>query len=102
KEEKQDFEQFAPWAKVLLRDFSDIDAYLCEPDKVLQYLKDIKEVEHWSLAEKKTKLIEKHLKFWSLLPKYYKAFHEELLQENQDYQGLAYKIAVDRLDNYTK
>src|SRR5690606_1100659 len=70
KEEKQDFEQFAPWAKVLLRDFSDIDAYLCEPDKVLQYLKDIKEVEHWSLAEKKTKLIEKHLKFWGLLPKY--------------------------------
>src|SRR5690606_22004868 len=102
KEEKQDFEQFAPWAKVLLRDFSDIDAYLCEPDKVLQYLKDIKEVEHWSLAEKKTKLIEKHLKFWGLLPKYYKAFHEELLQENQAYQGLAYKIAVDRLENYTK
>src|SRR5690606_18478543 len=27
KEEKQNFEQFAPWAKVLLRDFNDIDAY---------------------------------------------------------------------------
>lgn len=102
KEEKQDFEQFAPWAKVLLRDFSDIDAYLCEPEKVLQYLKDIKEVEHWSLSEQKTKLIEKHLKFWSLLPKYYKAFHDELLHKNQAYQGLAYKIAVDKLGNYTK
>ncbi|MFA7444672.1 MAG: PD-(D/E)XK nuclease family protein [Flavobacteriaceae bacterium] len=100
--EKQDFEQFAPWAKVLLKDFSDIDAYLCEPDKVLQYLKDIKEVEHWSLSEKKTKLIEKHLKFWGLLPQYYHAFKEHLLSKDKAYQGLAYKKAVEKLGDFTQ
>lgn len=102
KEEKQNFEQFAPWAKVLLRDFSDIDAYLVEPDKVLKYLKDIKEMEHWSLSEQKTKLIEKHLRFWSILPLYYQEFQEELLKKNQAYQGLAYKNSIKKLEEYTQ
>lgn len=102
KEEKQNFEQFAPWAKVLLRDFNDIDAYLCDPQKVLQYLKDIKEMEHWSLSEKKTKLIEKHLRFWSLLPLYYREFQAELLQKNKGYQGLAYKKSIEKLEEYTQ
>src|SRR5690606_37344704 len=74
KSEKQSFEQFAPWAKVLLKDFSEIDSYLLEPNKILQYLKEIKDIEHWSLSEKRTEIIEKHLKFWSLLPKFYNAF----------------------------
>src|SRR5690606_28609374 len=102
KEEKQNFEQFAPWAKILLRDFSDIDAYLVEPEKVLRYLKDIKEMEHWSLSEQKTKLIEKHLRFWSMLPLYYQEFQEELLKKNQAYQGLAYKNSIKKLEEYTQ
>lgn len=102
KEEKQNFEQFAPWAKILLRDFSDIDAYLVEQEKVLRYLKDIKEMEHWSLSEQKTKLIEKHLRFWSMLPLYYQEFQEELLKKNQAYQGLAYKNSIKKLEEYTQ
>src|SRR5690554_3695768 len=66
--EKQSFEQFAPWAKVLLNDFSEIDAYLIEPNKIFQYLQDIKDLEHWSLKEEQTAIIEKHLKYWRLFP----------------------------------
>ena len=42
---QQSFELFANWAKTLLQDFNEIDRYLLEPDKVLKYLENIKEIE---------------------------------------------------------
>jgi len=100
--EKQSFEQFAPWAKILLTDFSEIDSYLLEPNKILQYLKDIKDIEHWSLSDKKTPIIEKHLKFWDLLPTLYKAFYEYLLNEKLGYQGLIYRESVKNISEFSK
>ncbi len=102
KSEKQSFEQFAPWAKVLLKDFSEIDSYLLEPNKILQYLKEIKDIEHWSLSEKRTEIIEKHLKFWSLLPKFYNAFYEYQIQRKVGYQGLIYRESVKKIDEFAK
>ena len=43
--EQESFETFANWAKTLLQDFNEIDRYLLEPDKILNYLENIKEVE---------------------------------------------------------
>ncbi len=100
--EKQSFEQFAPWAKILLTDFSEIDSYLLEPNKILQYLKDIKDIEHWSLSDKKTPLIEKHLKFWSLLPPLYNALYKWLLNKKMGYQGLIYREAVNNIAEFSK
>lgn len=102
KSEKQSFEQFAPWAKVLLKDFSEIDSYLLEPDKILQYLKEIKDIEHWSLSEKRTEIIEKHLKFWSLLPKFYTAFYEYQTKRKAGYQGLIYRESVKNIAEFSQ
>lgn len=102
KSEKQSFEQFAPWAKVLLKDFSEIDSYLLEPDKILQYLKDIKDIEHWSLSEKRTEIIEKHLKFWSLLPKFYTTFYEYQTKRKAGYQGLIYRESVKNIAEFSQ
>lgn len=102
KSEKQSFEQFAPWAKILLTDFSEIDSYLLEPDKVLQYLKEIKDIEHWSLSDKKTPIIEKHLKFWSLLPKLYESFYKHLHHKKIGYQGLIYRESVKNINEFSK
>ncbi len=101
KKEKQAFEQFAPWAKVLLKDFSEIDAYLLEPNNILQYLKDIKDLEHWSVSEKRTEIIEKHLKFWTLLPKYYHAFYTYLITQKAGYQGLIYREAAENIQSFS-
>lgn len=100
-QERQSFEQFCPWAKVLLKDFSDIDAYLLPPDKILQYLKEIKDLEHWSLSEKRTAIIEKHLQFWSFIPKFYNAFSEYLVQKRVGYQGLISKEASQHISNFS-
>ncbi|MGE4345991.1 MAG: PD-(D/E)XK nuclease family protein [Flavobacteriaceae bacterium] len=101
-QDKQSFEQFYPWAKVLLKDFSDIDAHLVVPNKILQYLKEIKDIEHWSLSEKRTAIIEKHLKFWSLIPEFYNAFYQYLTQKKAGYQGLVFREAARNILDFTK
>ena len=101
KNSQQPFELFANWAKTLLQDFNEIDRYLLEPNKVLKYLDDIKEIEHWSVdAENKTDLIKKHLEFWKLLPQYYESFYNYLFKKGVGYQGMIYREAVKNLNEY--
>lgn len=104
-EEKQhdDFESFANWAKTLLQDFNEIDRYLLKPSHVFSYLKDIEDIKHWSLdVDKRTSMIEKYLKFWELLPKYYDTLYSFLLNKGIGYQGLIYREAVNNLASFSK
>jgi hypothetical protein len=96
------FELFANWAKTLLQDFNEIDRYLLEPNKILRYLEDIKEIEHWALrVENHTELIEKHLAFWRKLPDYYQALYQHLIAKKRGYQGLIYREAKEKLDQFS-
>ncbi|RZJ30331.1 MAG: PD-(D/E)XK nuclease family protein, partial [Flavobacterium sp.] len=100
-EKRQSFETFANWAKTLLQDFNEIDRYLLEPNSILKYLEDIKEIEHWSLHPEKTELVENYLEFWKLLPAYYEALYNHLLKKGIGYQGLIYREAVKNLDHFS-
>lgn len=100
---QEPFETFANWAKTLLQDFNEIDRYLLEPDKVLKYLENIKEIEHWSVdADKRTDLIDNYLAFWKLLPNYYKSLYGYLFNKGIGYQGLIYREAVNNLNHFTQ
>ncbi|MFT3794349.1 PD-(D/E)XK nuclease family protein [Flavobacterium sp.] len=102
KKNQQTFELFANWAKTLLQDFNEIDRYLLDPDKVLKYLENIKEIEHWSVdVENRTELIENYLSFWKLLPHYYQSLYGHLLAKGIGYQGLIYREAVNNLEYYS-
>ena len=102
-EQKESFENFANWAKTLLQDFNEIDRYLLEPDKVLKYLENIKEIEHWSVdVDKRTDLIEKYLLFWKKLPDYYHSLYDYLLNKGVGYQGLIYREAVENLNYFSE
>lgn len=97
------FESFANWAKTLLQDFNEIDRYLLNPDAILNYLENIKEIEHWSVdIDKRTELIEKHLSFWKKLPDYYHALYQYLLNKGVGYQGLIYREAVENLNHFSE
>ncbi len=101
--DKESFETFANWAKTLLQDFNEIDRYLLDPDKVLKYLENIKEIEHWSVdVDKRTDLIEKHLIFWKKLPQYYHSLYRFLFEKGIGYQGLIYREAVNNLNHFTE
>lgn len=99
---KETFDVFANWAKTLLQDFNEIDRYLLDPDKILKYLENIKEIEHWSVSiEQRTDLIENHLKFWKKLPDYYHSLYQKLLSEGKGYQGLIYREAVENINHFS-
>jgi len=101
--QQDSFESFANWAKILMQDFNEIDRYLLEADAILNYLEDIKEIEHWSVdVDKRTDLIDKHLIFWKKLPQYYHAFYEYLIKKGVGYQGLIYREAVANLNYFTE
>ena len=103
KDKQDSFESFANWAKTLLQDFNEIDRYLLEPDKILKYLENIKEIEHWSVdVDKRTDLIEKHLLFWKKLPDYYHSLYQYLLNKGIGYQGLIYREAVENLNHFSE
>ncbi|MFZ4106390.1 PD-(D/E)XK nuclease family protein [Flavobacterium sp.] len=101
--DKETFETFANWAKTLLQDFNEIDRFLLEPDKVLKYLENIKEIEHWSVdVDKRTELITKYLIFWKKLPLYYHSLYDYLLKKGVGYQGLIYREAVKNLNYFSE
>jgi len=103
KGQQESFELFANWAKTLLQDFNEIDRYLLDPDYVLNYLENIKEIEHWwEKVENKTDLVQKHLAFWKKLPTYYHSLYRYLLNKGLGYQGLIYREAVDNLDHFSE
>jgi hypothetical protein len=103
-EKNQDpFETFAIWAKTLLQDFNEIDRYLLEPDKILKYLENIKEIEHWSVdINKRTELIDNYLIFWKKLPEYYHSLYIYLSNKGIGYQGLIYREAVENLNHFSE
>lgn len=102
-DKQESFESFANWAKTLLQDFNEIDRYLLEPNAILKYLENIKEIEHWSVdIDKRTELIEKHLLFWKKLPDYYHSLYNHLLNSGVGYQGLIYREAVKNLNHFSE
>ncbi|MBF4508214.1 PD-(D/E)XK nuclease family protein [Flavobacterium sp. JLP] len=102
KQHQQSFELFANWAKTLLQDFNEIDRYLLDPSHVLSYLKDIEDIKKWGIeVENKTKLLENYIDFWKLLPLYYDALYNHLLNKGIGYQGLIYREAVNNLNHFS-
>lgn len=102
KNNQQDFEQFSNWAKTLLQDFNEIDRYLLKPSHVFGYLKDIDDINHWSVnAEHRTTLIENYLSFWEQLPSYYRALTQKMTEKRMGYQGWAYRKAVEKLEEFS-
>lgn len=98
---QESFENFANWASIVLQDFNEIDRYLLNADSLLNYLVDIKRIEHWKVESNTTPLIEKHLAFWKSLPPLYHSFYNYLKENNIGYQGVAYRVAVEKISKYS-
>ncbi|HXU28287.1 MAG TPA: PD-(D/E)XK nuclease family protein [Bacteroidia bacterium] len=92
------FEQFLRWAPQVMQDFNEIDRYLIEPETIFENLRNIKEIESWSLGEEKlTAMQENYLAFMQNLGKVYKLMKENALATKQAWQGLSYRVAYERV-----
>ncbi len=99
------FDAFAKWGNLMLQDFNEADRYLVDTDSIYQNLKEIKEIENWSLsAEKLTPTQQDYVDFMGKMGEIYKVFTKQLLDKKNAYQGLLYRVAVDKHKNstYTK
>ncbi|OAB80308.1 PD-(D/E)XK nuclease family protein [Cochleicola gelatinilyticus] len=97
---KDDFETYASWATTLLNDFNEIDRHLVETDSFFNYLTSIKTLERWGVQNEKTQLITSYLTFWENLPDVYENLQLLLLKEKIGYQGLVYRKAAEKVDQY--
>ncbi len=100
KPQQESFDQFSKWGQLLIQDFNEIDRYLIDPDHIFDYLKSIKEINHWSLSQEQTPYIINYLAFWNRLKIYYNKFREALIQNKRGYQGLVYRQASKSLETY--
>lgn len=93
------FDSFAKWGMLILQDFNEIDRYLADPEQLYENLKDIKEIENWSLgAEVLSDYQNNYLRFMGSLGAVYKHFSAFLLSQGWAYQGLAYREAARRVE----
>jgi len=96
----ESFDQFSSWAQILMNDFTEIDRYLIDPNKIFDYLSAIKEIDHWSVEPNKSEHVSNYLQFWNQLKTYNTAFNNKLLSEGVGHQGLLYREAVNNIENY--
>ncbi len=96
KEKAEPFEAFAKWGTLMLQDFNEADRYLVDTNSMYQNLKEIKEIESWSLnADSLTTTQQDYVDFMFQMGTIYHAFVKIVLEKKQAYQGLMYRKAVE-------
>ncbi|MBK7669072.1 MAG: hypothetical protein IPJ32_18070 [Sphingobacteriaceae bacterium] len=104
-EQAEPFDSFAKWGNLILQDFNEIDRYLADAVALYQNLKEIKEIENWSLGEEELSEFQiNYINFMRQLGNMYEHFTKALLKNSEGYQGLSYREAVNKFENsdYTK
>lgn len=86
------FDEFLQWGQILLNDFEEIDRNLLDSKLVFRNLKDIKELEHWSINDDNlTPAKKRFLEFWERLPEFYQKLEKWLDENNATTISKAYK-----------
>lgn len=96
------FDTFSSWALTVLQDFNEIDQHLINTKDIFTYLRDIERLKKWSVhgTFKETELIKDHYSFLEKLNTYYNAFYQFLIHKNIGYQGLMYREACHKIDDF--
>ena len=102
KEQVENIETISSWAQTLLYDFNEIYRYLIDYKPFFDYLSNIQEINHWYLQEERTPLMENYLSFWRKLPEYYEQLKRELERRNMAYQGMVYRVASEKVEDYMR
>ncbi len=96
-----DFYTFSKWALTALNDFNEIDRNAIDTKKLFSYLNAIQKIKDWSVTEETT-LQKNYIQFFNKLEEYYTHFTKRLLKKNIGYQGLLFREALKKIDNYIK
>jgi ATP-dependent helicase/nuclease subunit B len=101
KEKAQPFDEFLNWAQILISDYNDCDINLADTVQIFELLNEAKAINQWNLDQKPLTDYEKnYLDFYNSLSKYYPEYTSLLLKKNVAYQGLIYKKAAEKINDY--
>lgn len=92
-----DFATFCSWSNVVLKDFQDIDQYLVDPAVLFGNLRNIEEIDHWSLnSEVLSGTQEKYLGFWNDIGR----THQKYLELREERDVWSYGALVRKLPEW--
>ena len=97
---KDPFHKFSAMGSALLSDFNEIDQGLIASEELFRSLKQMGEMDAQFAEEKRSDLIQNHLKRIELIKKVYPIFKQRLLETRQGYQGLVYQKAAENVSQY--
>jgi hypothetical protein len=96
------FDKFSSWAFTVLQDFNEIDQHLINSKEIFIYLRDIQRLKKWSVSGtfKETELVKDHFAFIEKLGIFYPKLYAFLKESNIGYQGLIYREATLKIDDF--
>ena len=95
------FSEFIPFAEMLVRDFSEIDANLVDAQSLFDNIKDDKRLGEWDVSGGElTQLQKEYLKFFESLHTYYSKLKERLTTLGKAYSGMAYRKVAENIEKY--
>ena len=98
-DEDLNFDRFVGWSGLLLSDFSNLDQNLAPPREVFEYLSQAKALERWDLEVLPEKSqAGRYFHFWDQLERVYRELKRRMLAQHVAYPGLAYRLAVEKLE----
>ena len=101
KKDCDSFERFLKWAPTLLKDFNDIDAYLENPQKLFDYIHEVKKIESWSPnGAQPSSMVSEYIHFWELMGALFVEFKTQLEKKNIAFQGMAYRKAANQISSW--
>ena len=98
----QRFEEFMPFADMLINDFSEVDSYLVNAEDLFSNIYDLKEIGEWDISGENTLAGKQsdYLKFYKSLYSYYTRFRDTLAKQGKAYYGMAYRKVAENFDEY--
>lgn len=92
----QDFEDFIPFADILLKDFSDIDLHMVSAKDVFANVRNSKAMDWWDVSNPgMTQSQERYLAFYESLSDYYERLHRRLNDAGRAYSAMIYRKVAE-------
>ena len=98
KENAESIDAFMSWAPALLRDFDEADSALANPEKLYNYLQDIRYIDTWNPdGSPLTEFQKNYLAFTGKMHSYHKALGKHLTEKKMAWQGLSSRHAANKI-----
>ena len=94
------FDQFLGWSKMVLSDFNQMDAYLVDQKTFFDFQFSLEELQQWAMREDANPMIKNQLEFWREMPDLYSGLKELLRLNHQGTSGMLFREAVNNLEHY--